>query len=48
MLLAVAVEPEWSHGRRYFGMLIVLVASLSDELWLTMLNSHYYFTLVAY
>jgi hypothetical protein len=48
VLLAVAVAPEWRHGRRYVAMAIVLFASLTDEIWLTTLHSHYYFALVAF
>ena len=48
VLLAVAVAPEWQHWRRYVAMAVVLFASLSDEVWLTTLHSHYYFALVAF
>jgi hypothetical protein len=48
VLLATAVAPEWRDGRRYVAMAIVLFGSLSDEIWLTSLHSHYYFTLVAF
>jgi protoporphyrinogen oxidase len=48
VILAVAAAPEWRGGRRYVGMAIVLFASLTDEVWLTTLHSHYYFALVAF
>jgi hypothetical protein len=48
VFLACAVAPEWRDGRRYVAMAIVLFASLSDEIWLTTLHSHYYFALVAF
>jgi protoporphyrinogen oxidase len=48
LFLAFAVAPEWGDGRRYIAMAIVLFASLSDEIWLTTLHSHYYFALVAF
>jgi hypothetical protein len=48
VFLACAAAPEWRDGRRYVGMGIVLFASMSDEVWLTTLHSHYYFALVAF
>jgi hypothetical protein len=48
VLLAGAVAPEWGDGRRYVAMAIVLFASLTDEIWLTTLHSHYYFALIAF
>jgi len=48
VVLACAVAPEWRDGRRWVAMAIVLLASLSDEIWLTTLHSHYYFALAAF
>jgi hypothetical protein len=48
VFLAVAMAPEWRGERRYVAMAIVLFASLSDEIWLTTLHSHYYLALVAF
>lgn len=48
VVLAVAIAPEWRDERRYVAMAIVLFASLTDEIWLTTLHSHYYFAVVAF